>query len=184
MPATLVPVTAWWDVPAEWRETPVGEFVAYHSLARPLRRHDHHELLIGTCMDGRIALRLPEGFAYVLRTAGASLAPVAGNVSYVLGTKGIRHVVVLAHTGCGAVGLSGKRAKVVEGLVKNAGWDRGRAEQHFHDEVAPHGIDDPAGFAFREARWIEREYPRVKAVAMLYETGTGGLSLVRDCGAS
>ena len=182
MAATLVPLKAWWDVPPEWRETPVGDLIAYHSLGRPLRRHERAALLIGTCMDGRIVLRIPEGFAYVLRTAGANLAAVAGNVSYVLGAKGVSFVAVVGHTGCGATNLPSRREELVDGLVVRAGWARERAERHVDEDVLPHGIDDPAEFAFREARWLEREYGKVRAAPLLYDTHDGSLALIRSAG--
>lgn len=179
MEPILVPVRAWWDVPAEWRETPVGDFLAYQNLGRPHVRHDKAVLLIGTCMDGRIALRVPPGFAFILRTAGANLAAVQGNVSYVLGSQAIRFVAVVGHTGCWAVGLEGKRAEIVEGLVSSAGWERHEAVRHVESEVVPHGIDEPAAFAVREAQRIEAAYPRVRAAAMLYDTAEGTVSLLR-----
>ena len=175
--ALVHPVRAWWDVPPAWRDTPVGDLLAYQNLGRPHVRPDAPTLLVGTCMDGRIQLHLPRGFAFVLRTAGANLDAVAGNVSYVLATKGVKYVAVVTHTGCGAVRLGDRQAEVVSGLV-DCGWPHERARRHVEEDVVPHGIDDPVAFAHREAHRVESVYRGVRAAPLLYDTAEGTLALV------
>jgi carbonic anhydrase len=176
---TILPIRAWWDVPAEWRETPVGEFIAYQNLARPHVRPERATLLIGTCMDGRIVLKVPRGFAFILRTAGAIMAPVEANLSYVLATRDVRYVAVVGHTDCYAVGLDRRRDEVVAGLVR-AGWDRARAIRHADEEVIPRGIDDPVASALREARRVADDFHGVQAAALLYDSDAGTVSLLRE----
>src|SRR5689334_5203847 len=96
-------VDAFWDLPETWRGTPVEDLLGYQNHGKPFRTHERPELLIGTCMDARVALRIPVGFAFVLRTAAGNLAPVDWNVSYAVGFWGLQHVAVIGHTQCRAV---------------------------------------------------------------------------------
>jgi carbonic anhydrase len=175
---SAVPVRAWWDVPPEWRDTPVGDLLAYQNLGRPHGRPDAPSLLVGTCMDGRVVFTIPRGFAFLLRTAGANLGAVEGNVSYVLSTKGVEFVAVVTHTGCGAVGLESRRDEILHGLARR-GWSPDDAKHHVDDDVIPRGIDEPVAFALREARRLESKYRGVRAAPLLYDTEAGTLSLVR-----
>jgi carbonic anhydrase len=173
-------VDAYWDLPAAWRGTPIEDLLAYQNQGKPHRTHDATDLLIAACMDPRVVLRIPAGFAYVLRTAAGHLAPVDFNVSYVVGARGVRHVAVVGHTQCRAVAFGGRQDELVDGLVTNAGWTRERARRHVAERAAAFAIDDPASFALREARRVEVEYPRVRAAALLYDVADHRLALLED----
>src|SRR3989440_606858 len=69
----LIPVMAEPDILPAYRKTPIKTLLAYQNLNRPHGVHDKAELLIGMCMDNRKHLRLPENFAYILRSGGGSL---------------------------------------------------------------------------------------------------------------
>lgn len=178
MAVTLRPVQAYWDVPAGWRSTPIEDLLGYQNQGKPHRTHDTCDLLIGTCMDPRIVLRIPAGFAYVLRTAAAHLEPVEFNVSYAVGARGVRHVAVIGHTQCRAVAFGGKQDEFVDGLVKNAGWTRDRAASHVAEQAGVFAIDEPASFALKEAKRLAAEYPRIRAAALLYDVADHRLSLI------
>jgi carbonic anhydrase len=166
-------------VPPQWRDTPIGAFLGYQVLGQPHVRHEAPSLLVGTCMDGRIGLHLPRNFAYILRTAGANLAAVEGNLAYVLGAADVKHVALMGHTGCRASRIETRRDQIVDGLVKD-GWDRERAAKHVDDHVLQAGIDDPISFTIREAARIRSIYTRIAVVPMLYDTDTDGISLLWD----
>ena len=178
--ATLHRVDAYWDLPAAWRGTPIEDLFAYQNQGKPLRTHEATDLLIAACMDPRVVLRIPPGFAYVLRTAAGHLAPVDFNVSYVVGARGVRFVAVVGHTHCRAVAFGGRQDEFVDGLVENAGWTHERARRHVAERAAAFAIDDPQSFAFREARRVETEYPRVKAAALLYDVADHRIALIED----
>ena len=72
MPQTL-PVSNADDILPEYRDTPVGRLLEYHNLGRGPAAVSRPELLIGMCMDSRKHLRIPNDFAFVLRTAGANM---------------------------------------------------------------------------------------------------------------
>ncbi len=178
MGVTVRPVTASWDVPERWRETPVADLLAYHDLGKPWRRHDRPEILVAACMDARVSLRLPEGFAFVLRVGGANVTPVLFNVSYAIAIKGIRFAAIVAHTGCGTVGLLSRREEFVNGLVTNGGWDAEAAGRHFDLDAPFYDLADPATFAARSAKRLEADYPKVRCAALLYDLSDGMISVV------
>jgi carbonic anhydrase len=59
------------DMPLQLRQTPIGEFLRYHNFNAEFKMYTTAGLLIGMCMDNRKTLRVPDNFAYILRTGGA-----------------------------------------------------------------------------------------------------------------
>jgi carbonic anhydrase len=128
-------------------------------------------------MDHRISLRVPDGFAYQVRVGGANLSAVAFNLSYAVAIKGIRHVAIVAHPGCGTAGLLARKDEMVRGLVA-VGWDAAQAAEHF-DALAPiWDVADPVLFAARQAQRLPTDYPKVAAAAFFYDFADGMLSII------
>ena len=127
----LLPIRHRDDVLPAYRGTPVADLVAYHNLRSPHRSYDQAKILIGMCMDSRIALRIPDNFAYILRAGGGNLQRIEFKVSYAVAVGGVRTICLIGHDQCGMVGLRARRDVFVNGLVKNGGWARREAEQHF-----------------------------------------------------
>jgi carbonic anhydrase len=69
------------DFLPQYRDTPVGRLLEYHNLRCSFPVYEKAEILIGTCMDHRIRLRIPDNFAYLLRTGGGNLRYIEFNVS-------------------------------------------------------------------------------------------------------
>src|SRR5271154_1975463 len=132
------------DIPERWRATPVGALLRYHDLRAPLpARAERPELLIGMCMDSRKHLRIPDNFAFILRTGGANMRLAEFRVSYAIAVGGVRAIALLGHTNCGMYGIAARRAPFIEGLV-DVGWTRAAAEKHF-DRYAPEHEIGPEG---------------------------------------
>src|SRR5208283_216515 len=94
------------DIPERWRITPIGALLRYHNLrARLPGRAERPELLIGMCMDSRKHLRIPDNFAFILRTGGANMRLAEFRVSYAIAVGGVRAVALLGHTNCGMSGI-------------------------------------------------------------------------------
>gem|GEM_PF-6915953 len=72
----------------EYRDTPIGLLLEYHNLGRNLDNCSQAQLLIGMCMDNRKTLRIPDNFAYIIRTGGAN--PALQRVQRVLCNSGRR----------------------------------------------------------------------------------------------
>ena len=70
----LLPAPSVEAIQPQYRGTPVEMLFRYHNLDEPITQEfSKPAMLIGTCMDYRVALRLPSRFAYILRPAGDNL---------------------------------------------------------------------------------------------------------------
>ena len=83
MPA-IVPVNYRDDILPEYRGTPVEALLEYHNLGRAIGTASAPQMLIGMCMDSRKSLRIPNDFAFVLRTAGANMRDNEFRISYAI----------------------------------------------------------------------------------------------------
>lgn len=175
----LLPIDRRADIPAAYVGTPIGELVGYHNLGDPLASPDAPRLLVGMCMDHRKSLRMPEGFAYVLRSGGANLRPSEFKVSFAIAVGGVRAIALIGHTQCGMVGVSARREAFVDGLV-GVGWRRAAAEAHF-DELAPRfEIDDAIDFVVADSRRLRERYPGVLVGPLVYRVEDNRLYGVRE----
>ena len=175
-----VPVTTPADVVPAWRETPVGALLRYHECGAPFETYARAPLLIATCMDHRPMFRMPERFAYMLRTGGANLQDLEFKVSFAIAIGGVSALVIVAHTDCGMVGLRARRDAFVAGLTARAGWDPAEAGRHFDTQAPGFEIADAAEFVCAEARRLRALYPAVPVASLLYDVQTGRLDQLVD----
>lgn len=168
------------DIPERWRASPIGALLRYHDLRVPLPgRAERPELLIGMCMDSRKHLRIPDNFAFILRTGGANLRLSEFRVSYAVAVGGVRAIALMGHTNCGMSGLSARRGPFVDGLI-DVGWTRAAAEEHF-DRLAPqHEIGPEGDFVRAEARRLRALYPKVDVAPLLYRIEDDTVALLRE----
>src|SRR6478672_8844361 len=120
----IIPVNYRDDILPEYRGTPVELLLEYHNLGRAIAGNLTPQLLIGMCMDSRKSLRIPNDFAFVLRTAGANMRDNEFRISYAIAVGGVRTIVLIAHTDCGMAQLAKRHDQFIEGMVTNAGWER------------------------------------------------------------
>jgi carbonic anhydrase len=165
----ILPVRTTDDILPAYRSTPVGRLLEYHNLGREPAAVSRPELLIGMCMDSRKHLRIPNDFAFVLRTAGANMRDNEFRISYAIAVGGVHTIVLIAHTDCGMARLNQRREQFIEGMVANAGWDRARAERHFTDSAPKFGIKDEVEFVVQEADRLRAIYPRIQVAPLLYK---------------
>ncbi|GAC1516408.1 MAG: carbonic anhydrase [Gemmatimonadaceae bacterium] len=166
--AEIIPVVTRSDIFPEYRDTPVGRLLEYHNLGRPADTGMRPQLLIGMCMDSRKSLRIPNDFAFVLRTAGANMRDNEFRISYAIAIGGVGTIALLAHTDCGMARLGQRREQFVRGLRDAAGWDEAHAIKHFEESAPKFGIRDEVDFVMREARRLREIYPRITVVPLLY----------------
>lgn len=121
------------------------------------------------CMDNRKSLRIPDGFAYILRSGGGSLRFSEFKVSYAVAIGGIKAIALLAHDQCGMVNLMEKKKLFVNGLVENGGWDVERAEEHFWHFAPIFEIGNEIDFVLSEAKRLRLRYPRIPVAPLLYK---------------
>jgi len=163
----LIPVHSDNDVPERYRDTPIHQLIKWHNGFGEEAHVTKPELLVGMCMDNRKKLRIPENFAFILRSGGANMRPSEFKVSFAVAVGGVRHIALIVHNHCGMVGLSRNRDLFVNGLV-DAGWDRELAEQHF-DAYAPlFEIGNEIDFVLSEAARLRTRYPKVMIAPLFY----------------
>lgn len=168
------------DIPERWRATPIGALLRYHDLGAPLPgRAEKPELLIGMCMDSRKHLRIPENFAFILRTGGANLRLSEFRVSYAIAVGGVRAVALIGHTNCGMSGITARRAPFVDGLVE-VGWTRAAAEEHFERYAPEHEIGPEGDFIRAEARRLRALYPKVEVAPLLYRVEDDSVAVLSE----
>src|SRR4249919_3495727 len=166
--AQILPVNFRDDILPEYQGTPVGLLLEYHNLGRAVGSTSAPQLLIGMCMDSRKSLRIPNDFAFVLRTAGANMRDNEFRISYAIAVGGVRTIVLIAHTDCGMARLGERREQFIDGLVEAAGWNKAQAVKHFEDSAPKFGFRDEVEFVLREADRLRAIYPRITIVPLLY----------------
>jgi carbonic anhydrase len=171
---TLYPVNAEQDILPPWRNTPIGDLLRYHNLDAPHRVYTRAELLIGMCMDNRKHMRMPDNFAFILRTGGARLDRVQFKISFAIAVGGVRAVAVFGHDDCGMITIRSRREEFVSGLV-SLGWDKSDAETHFDENVEKFAIDDPVQSTLIQVRRLRERFPTLPVAPLFYSVKDGRL---------
>jgi carbonic anhydrase len=166
------------DIPLQLRQTPIGEFLRYHNFNAEFKMYTTAGLLIGMCMDNRKTLRVPDNFAYILRTGGANLRYSEFKVAYAVAVGGVRYIVLLGHTRCSMVGLINRKDNFINGMV-DAGWERKYAENFFNSFAPTFEIVDAENFVFNEAVRLRALYPKVVVVPMIYDVDDNKIRLFK-----
>ena len=176
----LFPIDRVEDIPREVRNTPVGELLQYQNMGRDLEPCTSARLLVGMCMDHRKHLRIPDQFAYIIRSGGGNLRYSEFKVSYAIAIGGVRHVALIGHDHCGMVNLMSRRQAFIDGLVEHAGWDRDFATEHFTQFAPMFEIGNEIDFLLVEAKRLRLRYPRVTVTPLYYRIDTNRLWGVRE----
>jgi carbonic anhydrase len=168
------------DIPPHLSGTPIAELLQYHNLNRELIPVPAPRLLIGMCMDNRKHLHIPDNFAFILRAGGANLRPSEFKVSYAIAVGGVRAIAIIGHTNCGMVNLMARSTQFIEGLQKNAGWDKQQAEDHFFHFAPLFEIGSEVDFTLSEAKRLRLRYPGVIVAPMIYKVEDNRLYLLAE----
>lgn len=168
------------DIPDHLRDTPVGALLEYHNCEREFEDIDKAQLLVGTCMDFRIRLRMPDRFAFVIRTGGANLRYSEFNISAAIALGAIEHIAVIGHTDCQMVKLASREDRFVTGLNRVAGWEADQAHEHFQNLAPLFEIGNEVDFALSETRRLLNRYPNVRVTPLLYNVEDNRLYLIEE----
>ena len=176
----MIAVTGSADIFPEYQNTPVGLLLEYHNLNRPPDTYSKAQLLVGMCMDNRKHLRIPDNFAYIIRSGGANLRYSEFKVSYTIAVGGVRSIALIGHNQCGMVNLIARREQFIQGLVDNAGWEKEWAEEHFMHFAPMFEIGNEVDFVLSEAKRLRLRYPRIQVAPLLYRVEDNLLYLLRE----
>ncbi len=176
----LVEIASRESIPQEYRDGPIGMLLEYHNLGREPDEYTTAQVLIGMCMDHRKHLRLPDNFAYIIRTGGANLRYSEFKVSYAIAIGGVRAIALIGHTQCGMVNLIARQQPFIQGLVQHAGWDPDWAATHFMHFAPMFEIGDEIDFVQSEAKRLRLRYPKIQVAPLLYQVEDNRLYLIRE----
>ena len=176
----LIPIKSKSDIPALYQNTPIGLLLEYHNLGRQNGSYSEAQLLVGMCIDNRKRLNVPENFAFIIRAGGANLKYSEFKVSYSFGVEGIRHMALIGHNHCGMVNLAAKKQQFINGLVKNAGWNHGAAEEHFNHFSPKFEIGNEIDFTLNETKRLRQRYPKIMIAPLIYRLEDNLLYLMKD----
>jgi len=176
----LIPVNSKQDIFEQYIDTPIGKLLEYHNLNQNFENYSRAQLLIGMCMDNRKHLRIPDNFAYIIRTGGANLRYSEFKVSYAIAVGNVKYIALIGHNNCGMVNLISKKESFINGLVENAGWDREWAEQHFLHFAPMFEIGNEIDFLLSEAKRLRLRYPKIMIAPLLYKIEDNKLYLINE----
>ncbi|MCF8260604.1 MAG: carbonic anhydrase [Melioribacteraceae bacterium] len=176
----LIEINSFDDIPLQLRNTPIGELLEYHNLDKKIEPCTQAQLLIGMCMDNRKSIRIPDNYAFIIRSGGANLRYSEFKVSFAIAIGNISHIALIAHTCCGMVDLASKKDDFVSGLAKKAGWDLQFAEEHFNHFAPLFEIGNENDFVVSEANRLRNRYPKVTVVPLLYKVEDNRLYLIDE----
>ena len=168
------------DIKPAYRNTPISSLLEYHNLGRPLDEYSKAALLIGMCMDNRKRLRLPDNFAYIIRSGGANLRYSEFKVSYAIAVGGVKALALIGHSQCGMVNLNSKREQFVQGLVENGGWEKQGAEEHFWHYAPMFEIGSEIEFVRSETNRLRMRYPKIVVAPLMYRVEDNLLYFIRE----
>lgn len=168
------------DIPMEYKDSPISRLLEYHNFQSDFHTYNAAELLIGTCMDFRIMLNIPEKFAYIIRTGGANLNQSEFHIAFALSVAKVKHMAIIGHTDCGMVNLDKSKQNFVHGLVHNAGWDEGNAERFFNHYSRQFEIENENIYTLKQVNHFRKRFPEIVFVPMIYNVDDHKLSLLQE----
>ncbi len=176
----LINVAKTEDILKQYRNTPIESLLNYHNLGQEFKEYNKAELLIAMCMDYRLHLHLPENFAYIIRTGGANLKHNDFNLAYSIAVGGIKHIALIGHNDCAMSHIASQKDVFVDGLVKNGGWNRDKANDYFKRSLADYDIGDEADFIIKQADLLRENYPAISIAPMIYLLEDKKLYLIEE----
>lgn len=179
-PSDLIKIKQKQDIPAEYRNTPIEKLLKYHNLKSRRTKTEKAELLIGMCMDNRKQLRIPDNFAFIIRSAGANLQFSHFPISFVIGVGGIKYIAIIGHNDCAMVNLESKKDRFINGLVNNAHWSVRNATKNFNEHEPVFEIHDEVAFIMEQTHLLRALYPPIIIVPMLYQVKDNLLYLIKE----
>jgi carbonic anhydrase len=168
------------DIPAALKGTPIEDLIQYQNFAAPHKAYTSAQLLIGMCMDNRKQLKIPENFAYIIRTGGANLRYSEFKVSYAIAVGNVDYIVLIAHDRCGMVNLASKMQPFIEGLCRLENWDAEKAKDHFLNYAPIYEIENETEFVLTESKRLAKKYKGVTVVPLYYTLDDNKLSFIEE----
>ncbi len=176
----LIAINTVQDIPSPYQGTSIQSLLEYHNLERRYESYSSAHLLVGMCMDNRKHLRIPDNFAFIIRSGGANLRYSEFKVSYAIAVGELHCIALIGHNQCGMVGLVNRKKQFINGLTEGAGWQAQAAEEHF-DHFAPmFEIGEETDFILSEVKRLRLRYPKILVAPLLYKVEDGRLYFIEE----
>lgn len=176
----LIAITKTKDILPEYKKNPIGLLLEYHNLKKSFDTYNQAQLLIGMCMDNRKHLRIPDNFAFIIRTGGTNLRYSEFKISYAIAVGGVKYITLIGHNNCGMVNLISRKDLFIKGLVDKAGWNKKIAEDHFAHFAPMFEIGNEIDFILKETKRLRIRYPKIMFSPMFYRIEDNLLYLIKE----
>jgi len=176
----LITIGQYLDIPDKYKDTPIGKLAEYHNLNKEFENYNTAQLLVGMCMDNRKHLHIPDNFSYIIRTGGANLRYSEFKVSYAVAVGGVKALALIGHNNCGMVNLVARKELFIENLIKNAGWEKEKAEEHFNQFAPMFEIGNEIDFVLSEVKRLRLKYPQIIIAPLLYKVEDNLLYFIKE----
>jgi carbonic anhydrase len=176
----LIAVSSESDIPTHYRNTAIELLFKYHNFGRQYESYANAQLLVGMCMDNRKHLRIPDNFAFIIRSGGANLRYSEFKVSYAIAVGNVRCIALIGHNQCGMVNLVSRKEQFIRGLVETAGWQPEAAEEHFHHYAPMFEIGNEMDFILSEVQRLRLRYPKVLVAPLFYRVENNLLYFIQE----
>ncbi len=101
-------------------------------------------------------------------------------ISFAISVGGVKAISLIGHNQCGMVNLISKRDLFIDGLVENAGCERGWAAEQFMHFPPMFEIGNEIDFIMSEAKRLRLRYPKIKIAPLLYRIEDNRLYLIKE----
>lgn len=156
------------EIFSKYKDTPIEKLFKFHNFDQPFDNYSKAEILVGMCMDNRKYLKIPNNFAYIIRTGGGNLRFNEFKISYAIALGGVKCIALIGHNHCGMVNLISKKNDFIKGMVENAGWDEKQAEEHFTSYAPIFEIENEINFLLGEVKRLRDKYPKIMIAPLYY----------------
>lgn len=157
------------DLYPKYKNTPIEKLLFYHNFGDTFDQYAKAQMLVGMCMDNRKQLRIPNNFAYIIRTGGGNLRFNEFKISYAIALGGVKCIAIIGHNHCGMVNLISKKEVFIKGLVDNAGWSEKQAQEHFNSFAPMFEIENEISFLNSEIKRLREKYPKILIAPLFYD---------------
>ena len=178
--SNLIGINSRDDIPKIYQDTSIELLLQYHNLGKPQEAYSEAQLLVGMCMDNRKHLRIPDNFAYIIRSGGANLRYSEFKVSFAISVGGVSAIALIGHTQCGMVNVMAKKELFIDGLIRNAGWNEQQAEEHFNQYAPMFEIGNAMDFILSEVERLRLRYPKIPVAPLFYRVEDNKLYFIDE----
>lgn len=165
-------------LPAEYLNTPIQKLIEYHNFNKPHEEYNQPKLLIGTCMDYRVNLKIPDKFAFIIRNGGASLRHNDFQIAFGLTVGGCEAIAVIGHTDCGMANLQQKQSTFVDKFVNKLNYEEKIAKDFFLTKSPENEIYNEIDFTKQQVSELSEKYPNIPVIGLIYEVKDNLLYLI------